>query len=111
MSDLPPAGDIALVVAGALVAGFLNGLSGTGYALASLGFWLHACRPPPPRPWSRSARSSATSSPCRASGTAWSGSAFGRSSLRAWSACHRHTPARRVRVQPLKSASAAAHFL
>ena len=45
MSDLPPAGDIALVVAGALVAGFLNGLSGTGYALASLGFWLHAMPP------------------------------------------------------------------
>src|SRR5882672_10437383 len=45
MPDLPPAGDIALVVAGALVAGFLNGLSGTGYALASLGFWLHAMPP------------------------------------------------------------------
>ncbi len=45
MGDLPPAGDIALVVAGALVAGFLNGLSGTGYALASLGFWLHAMPP------------------------------------------------------------------
>jgi hypothetical protein len=27
---LPPAGDIAIVVAGALVAGFVNGLSGTG---------------------------------------------------------------------------------
>jgi uncharacterized membrane protein YfcA len=27
------------------VAGFLNGLSGTGYALASLGFWLHAMPP------------------------------------------------------------------
>src|SRR5258708_31410240 len=45
MPDLPPAGDIVLVVAGALVAGFLNGLSGTGYALASLGFWLHAMPP------------------------------------------------------------------
>jgi uncharacterized membrane protein YfcA len=45
MPNLPPAADIALVVAGALVAGFLNGLSGTGYALASLGFWLHAMPP------------------------------------------------------------------
>jgi uncharacterized membrane protein YfcA len=45
MGHLPPAGDIALVVLGALVAGFLNGLSGTGYALASLGFWLHAMPP------------------------------------------------------------------
>ena len=45
MEHLPPAGDAALVVAGALVAGFLNGLSGTGYALASLGFWLHAMPP------------------------------------------------------------------
>ena len=34
--ELPPAGDIALVIAGALVAGFVNGLSGTGYALAAL---------------------------------------------------------------------------
>jgi uncharacterized protein len=45
MGQLPPASDIALVVVGALVAGFLNGLSGTGYALASLGFWLHAMPP------------------------------------------------------------------
>jgi len=43
--ELPPAGDIALVVAGAAVAGFVNGLSGTGYALVSLGFWLHAMSP------------------------------------------------------------------
>lgn len=43
--DFPPTGDIVLVVAGALVAGFVNGLSGTGYALASLGFWLHAMSP------------------------------------------------------------------
>jgi len=43
--DLPPTGDIALVVAGAAVAGFVNGLSGTGYALVSLGFWLHAMSP------------------------------------------------------------------
>ena len=43
--DLPPAGDIALVVAGAAVAGVVNGLSGTGYALVSLGFWLHAMSP------------------------------------------------------------------
>ena len=43
--DLPPTGDIALVVAGAAVAGFVNGLSGTGYALVALGFWLHAMSP------------------------------------------------------------------
>jgi uncharacterized membrane protein YfcA len=42
---LPPTGDIALVVAGALAAGFVNGLSGTGYALVALGFWLHAMSP------------------------------------------------------------------
>lgn len=42
---LPATGDIVLVVTGALVAGFVNGLSGTGYALASLGFWLHAMSP------------------------------------------------------------------
>ncbi len=30
---LPPAGDIAIVVAGALVAGFVNGLTGFGTAL------------------------------------------------------------------------------
>ncbi|TMJ25399.1 MAG: sulfite exporter TauE/SafE family protein [Alphaproteobacteria bacterium] len=36
---------MALVIAGALVAGFVNGLSGTGYALVSLGFWLHAMSP------------------------------------------------------------------
>ena len=34
---LPPAGDIAIVVVGALVAGFVNGLTGTGYALMALG--------------------------------------------------------------------------
>jgi uncharacterized membrane protein YfcA len=43
--ELPPTGDIALVVAGALAAGFVNGLSGTGYALVALGFWLHAMSP------------------------------------------------------------------
>jgi uncharacterized membrane protein YfcA len=43
--DLPPVGDIVIVVAGALVAGFVNGLSGTGYALAALGFWLHVMSP------------------------------------------------------------------
>jgi uncharacterized protein len=43
--DLPPPGDIAVVVAGALAAGFVNGLSGTGYALVALGFWLHAMPP------------------------------------------------------------------
>ena len=42
---LPPAGDIAIVVAGALVAGFVHGLSGTGYALVALGFWLQAMSP------------------------------------------------------------------
>ena len=42
---LPPAGDIAIVVAGALAAGFVNGLSGTGYALIALGFWLQAMSP------------------------------------------------------------------
>jgi uncharacterized protein len=43
--DLPPIGDIALVLAGAAAAGFVNGLSGTGYALVALGFWLHAMPP------------------------------------------------------------------
>src|SRR5258708_12539841 len=42
---LPPVGDFAIVVAGALVAGFVNGLSGTGYALVALGFWLQAMSP------------------------------------------------------------------
>jgi uncharacterized protein len=42
---LPAAGDIALVVAGALAAGFVNGLSGMGYALVALGFWLQAMPP------------------------------------------------------------------
>ncbi len=42
---LPPPGDIAFVVTGALLAGFVNGLSGTGYALISLGLWLHAMSP------------------------------------------------------------------
>ena len=41
----PPAGDIAIVVAGALVAGFVNGLTGTGYALMALGFWLQVMSP------------------------------------------------------------------
>ena len=43
--DFPPAGDIAIVVAGALIAGFVNGVTGTAYALAALGFWLHAMPP------------------------------------------------------------------
>lgn len=43
--ELPPLGDIAIVVAGALAAGFVNGLSGTGYALVALGFWLQAMSP------------------------------------------------------------------
>jgi uncharacterized membrane protein YfcA len=42
---LPPAGDIVIVVAGALVGGFVNGLTGTGYALVALGFWLQAMSP------------------------------------------------------------------
>ena len=42
---LPAVGDIAIVVAGALAAGFVNGLSGTGYALVALGFWLQAMSP------------------------------------------------------------------
>lgn len=42
---LPPPGDIAIVAAGALAAGFVNGLSGTGYALVALGFWLQAMSP------------------------------------------------------------------
>ncbi len=43
--ELPPSGDIAIVAAGALAAGFVNGLSGTGYALVALGFWLQAMSP------------------------------------------------------------------
>ena len=43
--DLPPPGDAAIVVAGALTAGFVNGLSGTGYSLMALGFWLHVMAP------------------------------------------------------------------
>ena len=42
---LPPPGDIAIVVAGALAGGFVNGLTGTGYALVALGFWLQAMSP------------------------------------------------------------------
>ncbi len=42
---LPPVGDILIVAAGALAAGFVNGLSGTGYALVALGFWLQAMSP------------------------------------------------------------------
>jgi len=42
---LPPPGDIAVVIAGAMVGGFVNGLTGTGYALVSLGFWLQAMSP------------------------------------------------------------------
>src|SRR5262249_5270191 len=38
-------GDIAIVVAGALAGGFVNGLTGTGYALVALGFWLQAMSP------------------------------------------------------------------
>jgi uncharacterized protein len=42
---LLPVGDIAIVVVGALAAGFVHGLSGTGYALMALGFWLQAMSP------------------------------------------------------------------
>ncbi len=42
---LPPTGDIALVVLGALLAGFVNGLTGTAYALVAMSFWLHAMPP------------------------------------------------------------------
>ncbi|WP_421998211.1 sulfite exporter TauE/SafE family protein [Reyranella sp.] len=42
---LPPTGDIAIVVGGALAAGFVNGLTGTGYALVAMGFWLQAMLP------------------------------------------------------------------
>ena len=42
---LPPAGDIALVVAGAALAGFVNGLTGTAYALVAMSLWLHAMPP------------------------------------------------------------------
>lgn len=41
----PPAGDIALVVVGALVGGLVNGLIGTAYALVALSFWLYAMPP------------------------------------------------------------------
>ena len=69
--DLPPTGDIALVVAGALVAGFVNGLSGTGYALVALGFWLHAMSPITAAPLVGALRASAaTSSRCPGSGPA-----------------------------------------
>jgi uncharacterized membrane protein YfcA len=43
--ELPPLDDIALVVGGALAAGFVNGLTGTGFGLVALGFWLHAMSP------------------------------------------------------------------
>jgi uncharacterized protein len=43
--ELPPLVDIAFVVAGALAAGFVNGLSGMGYGLLSMGLWLHAMPP------------------------------------------------------------------
>jgi len=42
---LPPADDIALVVIGALAAGYVNGLTGTAYALVAMSFWLHAMPP------------------------------------------------------------------
>lgn len=41
----PSAGDIALVVVGALIAGFVNGLTGTAYALVAMSFWLYAMPP------------------------------------------------------------------
>jgi uncharacterized membrane protein YfcA len=39
------AGDIAWVAAGALVGGFVNGLSGFGMAMAAIVFWLQAVSP------------------------------------------------------------------
>lgn len=41
----PPAGDIALVVLGALTGGIVNGLTGTAYALVAMSFWLYAMPP------------------------------------------------------------------
>ena len=71
---LPPAGDIAIVVAGALVAGFVNGLSGTGYALVALGFWLQAMSPRHGGSSGRAVlRRAAMSSPCPRSGAACAG--------------------------------------
>ncbi len=43
--ELPPGGDIALVVAGAFIGGFVNGLTGTAYALVAMSLWLHAMPP------------------------------------------------------------------
>jgi uncharacterized membrane protein YfcA len=43
--DFPPGGDIALVAAGALIGGFVNGLIGAAYALVAMSFWLHAMPP------------------------------------------------------------------
>ena len=43
--DLPPTGDMLVVAVGALIAGFVNGVTGTAYALAAMGFWLHAMPP------------------------------------------------------------------
>lgn len=43
--ELPPLGDIAFVAAGAVAAGFVNGLSGMGYGLLSMGLWLHVMPP------------------------------------------------------------------
>ena len=77
---LPPAGDIAIVVAGALVAGFVNGLSGTGYALVALGFWLQAMSPVTAAPLVAICSVAAMSSRCRGSGAACAGRACGRSS-------------------------------
>ena len=37
--------DLLLIAAGALAAGFVNGLAGFGTALFALGFWLHALPP------------------------------------------------------------------
>lgn len=41
----PPAGDVALVVLGALTGGIVNGLTGTAYALVAMSFWLYAMPP------------------------------------------------------------------
>jgi len=43
--SLPPAGEIVMVVVGAAAGGFVNGLTGTGYGLVALGFWLQVLPP------------------------------------------------------------------
>ena len=42
---MPEAGVVGLVLAGALSAGFVSGLSGFAFAMVSLGFWAHTLAP------------------------------------------------------------------